>query len=384
MGSTIIEQDFPYDILHRGHRDAQRHNKRVHEATKKQLKDIISQQDIITNEGNKKVKVRLKYLDQYKFKPYKDSIETIGRDQFDELSEGEVLYDPLQQGSGGPPDKAGDDDGETLYEAEYTIEELTDMMMEDLCLPDLDDSKKNEIISEVLEYTDRRKKTGVRSCLDKKQTLLAYLKRKGQSDSENCPVSEDDLRFRTWNVALEKHSNAVIFLMMDRSGSMWADKIYCVKALYFWIVQFLKRKYDKVEIRFIAHDYNAMELKEKEFFSISDSGGTRVSSAYQLCREIIEEEYSSSIWNIYCFHASDGDTWGDEESDCLELVYDILNLGTTMFAYTEINLERDELSALYENFAEQSEPKILVGEITQLDEVMTVLQSFLRRTLVPA
>ena len=384
MGSTIIEQDFPYDILHRGKSDEQRHNKRIDKAVRKQLKDIISQQDIITSEGNKKVKVRLKYLDQYRFIHNKDRYDDVGRDEFDELKDGEVIDKP-EPGSGRPM-KPGDEGGDEIYETEYTIDELTDMMIEELELPDLDESKKSEIISEILEWTDRRKHTGIHSLLDRKQTLKAnILRRAKMKGSGPLPIINDDLRFRTWNITEEKHSNAVIFLMMDRSGSMWEEKIYSCKALYFWIVQFLRRRYNKVEIKFIAHDYDAHELTEKEFFTISDSGGTRVSSAYKLCSEMIEHNYPSSIWNIYCFHASDGDSWGDEERYCIELVRKIIELGSTMFAYTEIDINswRDGKSSLLEHFEKEmlDNDRVLVSTITETADIMDTLRVFLKHSL---
>jgi len=217
VGSTIIEQDFPHDIIHRGQKDAIRHNKRVTEAVKKQLKDIISQQDIITSEGNKKIKVRLKYLDQYRFRHNPDRADEIGRDEFDDLSDGEIISEP-EEGQGGAPRQAADVAGEELYETEYTIEELTDMMMAELELPELDETKKNEITADILEYTDRRKRVGIEACLDKRQTLLSYIKRKAQMRNKELIVSQDDLRFKTWEIATEKHSNAVVFLLMDRSG----------------------------------------------------------------------------------------------------------------------------------------------------------------------
>ncbi len=385
MSNTIIDQDFPYDIIHRGSRDAARHNRRVKEAAKKQLKDIISQQDIITSEGNKKVKVRLKYLDQYRFVYNKDYHEVVGRDQFDELEVGEVLDKPSQGQGAGP--KAGEEAGEELYETEFTVEELTDMMIEELQLPDLDETKKNEIVSEILEWTDRRKKTGVEACLDKKKTLLSHLVRRaklGIKPDKPLAMSKDDMVYRTWDIAQEKHSNAVVFLMMDRSGSMWQDKIYAVKALFFWVVQFLKRKYDKVDIRFIAHDYNAKELNEKDFFTISDSGGTRVSSAYGMCANIIQQEYPCDIWNIYCFHASDGDSYNDEKL-CMDLVNEILDLGANLFAYTEINIDNwrgdDTPSVLYEYFSEQVKRRdgVILSILNELDDIMDVLSAFLKK-----
>lgn len=385
MGSTIIEQDFPHDISHRGQRDKSRHNKRVDEATRKQLKDIISNQDIITSEGNKKVRVRLKYLDQYTFRHNTDRVDQIGRDQFDELEDGEIISRPGEGGIGeGQDSKPGEDVGEVLYETEYTIEELTDMMIEELELPDLDDDKQNQISTDVLEWKDRRKKTGIQSMLDKKQTIIQSIKRrKMEKDPDSPLISNDDLVYKTWNVEEEQHSNAVIFLMMDRSASMYSEKIYAVKALYFWIVQFLKRKYDKVEIKFIAHDYVARELSEKEFFSIADGGGTKISSAYELCKEMIQYNYPSSEWNIYCFHSSDGDCFGSDVNESADLVEDIVGLGAKLFAYAEIILNdtwRDGNSALIRRLRQlmHEHHQILVTEIEDKGDIITALETFLK------
>ncbi len=386
MGSTIIEQDFPHDIVHRGQGDAERHNKRVDEAVRKQLKDIISNQDIITSEGNKKVKVRLKYLDQYRFRHNPDRMDEVGRDEFDNLEDGEVISKPGEGGQAGPG-KPGNAAGEELFETEYTLDELTDMMIEELELPDLDETKKNEITSDVLEYTDRRKRTGIEACLDKKQTLLAHIKRRSQQrvpKDQIIPVIQDDLRYKTWEIAKERYSNAVIFLMMDRSASMWRDKIYTVKALYFWIVQFLRRRYDKVEIKFIAHDYFAKELNEKEFFTIADSGGTRVSSAYQLCYEIIKHNYPSSMWNIYCFHSSDGDSWSDER-ECVQIASEILEMGANLFAYAEIDMdnyrdgEESELYKLLKAAGKRKYRRILVSTIKKIEDILDTLKVFLKQ-----
>ena len=383
MGNTVIDQDFPFDILHRGSKDESRHNKRVNDAVKKQLRDVISQQDIISGEGNKKVKVRLKYLDQYRFIHSRDHIKELGRDEFDDLEEEEILFRPDE--GDGVPQKAGEDGGEELYEAEYTIDELTEILMSELKLPRLDERKKNEIISEIIEWNDIRKESGVRSLINKKRTLRANIKRKAKMNTaDDAPIINDDFRFRTYDVVKEKHSNAVIFLMMDRSGSMWQDKIYAVKALYFWIVQFLRFRYDKVEIKFIAHDYNARELSEKEFFTISDSGGTRVSSAYELCRDIIKHNYPSSKWNIYCFHASDGDSWNDED-ECARLVEEITTtLQANLFAYAEINIDswRSEQSDLWAAFQTlvESNSKVLMSEIQDMGDVLPAIETFLKHS----
>ena len=380
MGSSVIDQDYPYDILHRGKSDESRHNKRINDAVKKQLKDIISQQDIITSEGNKKVKVKLKYLDQYRFRYNKDRMDEVGRDEFDDLTEGEELYRPQPGEEGG----AGNEAGEEVYETEYTIEELTDMMIEELGLPDLRDTPKSEIVSDVLEWTDRRKETGV--VLDKKKTILSnILRRAKQKQHKIIPFIKDDLRYRAWNVVDEKHSNAVVFLMMDRSGSMSEERIYAVKSLYFWIVQFLRRKYDRVDIKFIAHDTVAREMQEQEFFSIASGGGTSISSAYQLCREMIKYNYPSALWNIYCFHASDGDTYGDE-TECVKNISEIVALGAALFAYAEVTMDgpdvkrqKSRLITMIEKHLSK-QPEVSVYSIGERKDILTALENFLRHS----
>jgi sporulation protein YhbH len=381
VDSVIVDSDFPHDLSNRGARDARRHNKKVQEAARKQLKDIITSQDIITSSGNKKVKVRLKYLDQYQFRHYPDRTDVVGRDEYDELDAGEVISRPESGQVGGRPIRPGNEEGEELYEVEFTVDDLTNLMIDELSLPNLDDSIKSEIVSEVIEWTDRRKSSGIHALIDKKQTLLANIQRKakmGHGREKKVSITNDDLRFRTWEIQSEKHSNAVIFLMMDRSGSMWEDKIYACKAFFFWVVQFLKKKYDRVEIRFISHDVTAKEMPEKDFFTISDSGGTRVSSAYELCRDMIKYEYPSNKWNIYCFHASDGDTWGDEEQ-CGELIANILDLGAKLFGYVEIQDEYNSgVSSLWsaiEGVAQQHR-RVMMTSIGELDDILEAIEHF--------
>lgn len=386
MGSTIIEQDFPYDILRRGQRDASRHNKRVKDAAKKQIREIVSQQDIISADKNKKVKVNLKHLDQYRFIHNRDRLDNVGRDEFDDLEPGEIIYQPTE-GQGGS--SAGDEDGLERFEAEFTIEEITNMLMEDLKLPNFEDKQHTEIVSDILEYTDIKKTSGIFACLDKKKTILANLIRKTKMKlpkNEKIPIINDDLRFRTWNITKEKHSNAVVFLMLDRSGSMETEKIYAVKALYFWIVQFLKQRYSRVEIKFIAHDTKAYEMNEKDFFSVSYDGGTKISSAYKLCREIIKYNYPSDKWNIYCFHSSDGDSFGNDAVESAAIVKEIIDFGASLFAYAEIQINsmNDSDSDLFFEMQQMELEGLptLCSIIYELGDIYHTLKHFLSKNRV--
>jgi len=195
---------------------------------------------------------------------------------------------------------------------------------------------------------------------------------------------EDGTKTDVYDLEVDVHHNYFVNGILSHN-SMWENKIYAVKSLYFWIVQFLRRKYNRVEIKFIAHDYYAKELQEKVFFSlISDSGGTRVSAAYELCRDIIKHNYPDSQWNIYCFHASDGDSWEDE-SDALKLVKEILKLGATLFAYTEINMDnyREGESNILQLFRTKMmvHDEIVVSVIEEMSDILASLEIFLKHSV---
>src|SRR2546428_3275762 len=106
------------------------------------------------------------------------------------------------------------------------------------------------------------------------------------------------MRYRTWNETTEMQRNAVVIAMRDVSGSMGEFEKYIARSFYFWMVRFLRTKYTNVEILFVSHHTEAKEVSEHEFFTKGESGGTKVSSAYQLALDIIRERYSPTDWNI--------------------------------------------------------------------------------------
>ena len=338
--NTLVTLDtwkFPYDLRRRGQRDAIRHSKRVKDAIKKRLRDLIAEESIIVSDGKKKVKIPLKYLDQYRFK-YGGKRNQGGTGQG--LGDvGDVIgHDQEYEDGDGP--QAGDQPGERVFEAEIEIEDLVKMMLEELDLPWLEEKERHEIKSVTYNFNDIRKK-GAFSNLDKRLTLKNNIKRnamKGNPSVKN--INDDDLRFKVWQEQEEYHSNAVIFLCLDRSGSMTTDKKYIAKAFFFWMARFLRIKYERVEIVFIAHDTEAQIVPEKDFFTISNSGGTMASSAYDLCLKEIDAKYPQNKWNIYVMHFSDGDNWGDDNKKLVKLVRLLLDK-TTMFGYGEIADEYD-------------------------------------------
>src|SRR5204863_9898371 len=139
-------------------------------------------------------------------------------------------------------------------------------------------------------------------------------------DAHIGPFKKEDLRYKTWEEQMTYESNAVVIAMMDVSGSMGEFKKYIARSFYFWMVRFLKTKYNNVKIVFISHHTEAKEVTEEEFFHKGESGGTQVSSAYELALQIIQERYNPADWNIYPFHFSDGDNLPWDNDRCVQLV----------------------------------------------------------------
>jgi sporulation protein YhbH len=288
-------------------------------------------------------------------------------------------------------ERAGDQPGDAVYEAEFSLEELTRMMLEDLALPWLEDKEQRQITTTTYRFDDIRRK-GSMANIDKKRTLLENLKRHAvKKEPKVGAFEEGDLRFKVWSEQDEYHSNAAVYLLMDRSGSMTTEKKYIAKSFFFWLVRFLKLKYKTVEMVFIAHDTEAQIVPEKDFFLISNSGGTMCSSAYRVALDHLQQYHPKSRWNNYIFHFSDGDNWDEDNSRCKELVTQLLE-HTSMVGYGEIRY-RDEAtfygwvksfnpawSTLHKELSAISHPHFVTVAIKQKEDVYQALQTFLGKT----
>jgi len=146
---------------------------------------------------------------------------------------------------------------------------------------------------------------------------------------------EEDFRYKQWEDKTEHHSSAVVYMLLDRSASMDQSKTKIAKTFFFWMVQFLKRKYQNVEMVFIAHDVDAFTCTEEEFFQISSSGGTKCSSAVKLAHQHMKEHYSSGEKCIYLSHFSDGDNYGDDNLLVLDTMLKMMPMVTAM-SYMEV------------------------------------------------
>jgi len=129
---------------------------------------------------------------------------------------------------------------------------------------------------------------------------------------------------------------------------------------------------------FITHHSEAQEVDEETFFHLGESGGTKVSSAYKLCADIIAERYDPARWNIYPFHFSDGDNWSDNDNKlCLELVQQLLTV-SNLFGYGEIR-DGGYTSSLMSAFTSVKDPKFVIVTIAEKRDVYPALQKWFSR-----
>ena len=370
--------------LHRkGQADQERHKEKIREAVKKNLGDIVSEESIILSDGQKTVRVPIRSLDEYNFR------YDFGRQQHAGQGDGkskvgDVVAQEPRPGKGKRGD-AGKDAGYDYYEAEVSMEELAALIFEDLSLPNLEQKRQQEMETEAVRFTDVRKK-GSMANLDKKRTIMENIKRNAAKGNPTFrDIKSDDLRFKTWEPTIKYQSNAVVIAMMDISGSMGEFEKYIARSFYFWMVRFLRTKYNNVQIVFISHHTEAKEVSEEEFFHKGESGGTQVSSAYELALEIIQERYKPEDWNIYPFHFSDGDNLPWDNDRCVQLVNRLMEL-CNIFGYGEIREGHYRSpSTLMSAYNKINDKKFTAVTISDKKEVYPALRKFFAsRDAVPS
>lgn len=326
------------------------------------------------SDGRKVVKVPIRSLEEYHFRFDTGKQKHAGQGQGG-TKEGDVLGSDKKQAGPGKGKGAGEEPGVDYYEAEVTIDELAQLIFEDLGLPNLQQKKKPELASEALEFKDVRKK-GISSNIDRKRTIMEAIKRnalKGRKGFQN--ITRDDLRYKTWDVTYKYESNAVVMAMMDTSGSMGPYEKYIARSFFFWMVRFLRTKYQNVHIVFLAHHVEAKETTEEEFFTKGASGGTRCSSVYQLGLDIIQKRYSPEDHNIYAFHFSDGDNLTSDNEKCVKLVNELLKV-CNLVGYGEIEGPYYYTSTLRNAFKKIKDPKFTSVGIKGKSDVYPALKAF--------
>ena len=328
-------------IADRSAADRQRHKRLIDRAIKDSIKDVIAEESIIGQSGNKKIKIPVKGIKEYQFVyGSNQNNKRVGSGGEHDIKPGDQIGKKQEPSQG---DQAGNQEGEERYEVEVTLEELAEYLFSDLNLPNLE-KKKFKFVKEKTLKRKGFRKAGIRPRLSKKETLKRRIRRKNAAikagtynpeDGERFPFHKDDLKYKDLKPRLKESSSAVAFFLMDVSGSMGKDKKYLARALFFSLYQFLNHRYDHVEVVFISHTTTSKEVTENEFFTRGESGGTMMSSALELALDIIQKRFHPSSWNIYTFYCGDGENWPDDDPAVLEMLPQIKSM-SQLVCYTEI------------------------------------------------
>ncbi|AUA55075.1 Uncharacterized conserved protein [Achromobacter spanius] len=209
-----------------------------------------------------------------------------------------------------------------------------------------------------------------------------------EQDVEDCrerlarvPFLDDlDLRYRNRVSVAIPMARAVMFCLMDVSGSMDEGKKDLAKRFFTLLYLFLSRKYEHVDLVFIRHTDNAEEVDEQTFFYDPKSGGTIVLSALELMREILEKRYPPSAWNVYAAQASDGDSFGADAGKSARFLAEHLLPSTRYFAYIEIpDSQEARKSSLWAEYEQKLEPHFVMRRICDRGEIFPVFHDLFKK-----
>jgi len=290
-----------YDLFSRGARDWLRHDEKVRESVKANLPQIIAGGEVI-NDSKRTVRVPVRMLEHYHFRLRRPG-ESQGVGQGD-AKPGDVLADANADQGSHDKGPGGQDEGQVQLLLEIKIDDIVDWLWEEMQLPNLKARVgPSEESDWVREGWDRR---GARSRLDRRRSFKELVKRRG-AKSGPPTFTDEDLRFRQLARRRQPAIHAVVFFMLDVSGSMSDRDRKLAKTFFFWVVQGLRREYRSLETVFVAHTTEAWEFAEADFFQVTGTGGTVASTGLNKVREIMDARYNPARHNIYLFYASDGD-----------------------------------------------------------------------------
>ena len=356
-------------------RDLQRFRKIVRGKVNSDLSKYISRGEMIGKKGNDLVSIPLPSIEVPQFRYGNKNSGGVG------VGDGQIgqALTPAE-GEGEP--QAGDQPGGHILEVELTMEELAAILGEELALPRIEPRGKKNVVTEKDKYSSIRR-VGPESLRHFKRTYRRALKRQiasgtySPSDPKVIPIREDK-QYRSWKTVPKPDAVACVVYMMDVSGSMTDEQKEIVRIEAFWIDTWIKAHYKGVERAYIIHDAVAKEVDEHAFYHTRESGGTKISSAYDLARKIIDARYPPSEWNVYAFHFSDGDNWGDDVPKCVELLTKELLPKVNLFGYGQVESPYGS-GEFYDYVAELAEEQenVVVSRIPDREAILGSIKEFL-------
>jgi len=396
----------------------QRFLKRYKKHIKRAVSDAVSKRSITDMERGENIGIPQKDIEEPTFGHGQGGVRSRVLPGNREFNAGDKLQRPEGGEGGGAGKGSASDSGEGMddFVFQITQEEFLEFMFEDLELPNLvkrqllaNDAVKivkagiseegtpnqlNVVRSMRSAYArrialgakKRRRKNEILTLLeDLDEGLEARSLRQELEELERklsrIPYIDDfDLKFNINKKEPQPSSKAVMFCLMDVSGSMDQRTKDIAKRFFILLYLFLQRNYEKTEVVFIRHHSTAKEVDEQEFFYSRETGGTVVSSALKLMQEIIDERYPVNEWNIYGAQASDGDNWTNDSPICHDLLNDRLLPLLQYYCYIEItDRGHQELWQFYEKLVEANPEGFAMRGIEDYADIYPVFRDLFHR-----
>ena len=398
----------------------QRFLRRYKKQIKKAISDQISERSITDVDGGESVSIPTRDISEPTFRNDKGGVREGVYPGNKEFAEGDKIKRP-PAGAGGRGRGASDKgEGEDGFVFEISRDEYLDMLFDDLELPNL---QKNQLRKMTKNKTVRAGFTtdgvptninivrSLRSALARRVAMgaeprrrlheleaelealeqepvvdeLKQIKLRQEIDDLKMRLSKIpfidtfDLRFNNFTQRPEPTSQAVMFCLMDVSGSMDQETKDIAKRFYILLYLFLTRSYRNVDVVYIRHHTQAKEVEEEEFFYSRETGGTIVSSALELTRDIIAQRYPPTDWNIYAAQASDGDNWNDDSPLCEHILRTQLLPQMRYYAYVEIT--RRDHQGLWEQYTSllEKHDNFAMQHIREHQDIYPVFREFFRQ-----
>jgi uncharacterized sporulation protein YeaH/YhbH (DUF444 family) len=347
--------------------DLNRFRQIVRGRVREELRRHLGQQDMMGKHGKRVVSIPIPHLELPRF-----------------------AHDPGGQGVGqgdgegdGEGNGAGKDPGRHVLEAEFSVEELAEMLGEALELPRIEPKGLEELNSKNGKYTGigpigpeglRHFKRSYRHALRRMIASGLYDPKRPKVVLERC-----DKRYRTWKSDPKPSANAVIIYIMDVSGSMGAEQKELVRTQSFWLDAWITSHYQGTRAVYIVHDAAAKEVDRDTFFRIRESGGTVISSAYQLAERVIKERFPPHDWNLYLFHFTDGENYSRQDTEkCLEMLKERLLPAVNLFGYGQVEsygTSGDFYEALQSRYADDE--RVALSRIPDRDAIVDSIKTLL-------
>jgi len=341
----------------------------IRDNVRSRVKDHIKTGKKIKRRGKDTIVVDIPVIELPQFRFGYDDEEGLGNGPA-EL--GDIVGEaPDEKGANGS--EPGEGEGEHTIGVGISVDDYIDILGEELQLPKLEPKDNSEVVIEKIKY-NQISKVGNPSLLHKKKTLKNVIKRAissnefNPSDISNLYPVPDDKRYKSWSKKDIPEVNAAIFFMSDVSASMTNDKRELIKELCWYLDNWIRRFYKETEINYIVHDYEAEEVDQESFYGYTSSGGTRISSAFEMAKDIIENRYPLDEWNIYLFYLSDGENWGSDNDKAAEYI-NTLQQWSNVIGVTEVKGDSE-----WSQFAKHIENRIREGVLDQATVITGVVQ----------